>query len=73
MAREEDAVELFQGVIAAFIAGYLLLKFFEAVPTEGVSSGPFSDAYWIFSLMPWLLFVLGVVLLLSMFAEVFDL
>lgn len=65
----ESPVELLQGGAAALLMGYLLLKVLDALPEI---SGPFGDAYWLFSLMPWLLFALGVVLLISMFSEVLN-
>lgn len=73
MAIGEDPVDLLQGMIAAFIGGYLLLKLFDVVPTENIANGPFSDAYLVFTMMPWLLFFLGIVLLLTMVREVVDL
>ncbi len=72
MTQGEDAVELLQGTIAAFIGGYLLLKFLDVLPTGDIANGPFGDAYWIFTLMPWLLFLLGIVLLLTMVRGVVD-
>lgn len=72
MVGDEGPIEKFQGAVVALICAYLLLSFFGVFPTEAVAGGPFSEAYWIISLIPWLLVILGVVLLLSMFSEVFE-
>lgn len=73
MSGSEGPIELLQGAAAAILGGYLLYKIMNALSTGSLVDGPFSETYWLLSLMPWMLVLLGVVLLLSMFSEVFDL
>ena len=70
MAEGEGIFEKIQAGVVALLMGYFLLLFFDAFPTEDIINGPFGDAYWILSLLPYLLVLLGVVLLVSMIAEV---
>jgi len=73
MSWGEGFVEKIQAGIMALLMGYFLLLVFDALPTGDLANGPFSGAYWILSFMPYLLVLFGIVILLSMISEVFDL
>ena len=73
MPQGSNTIGKIQGGIVALLLGYFLLRFFNVFPTDNIADGPFSDAYWIISLMPWMLVLLGVVILISMVVEVANL
>lgn len=73
MSQGEGLAERVQAGILALLMGYFLLLVFDALPTGDIANGPFSGAYWILSFIPYLLVLLGIVILLSMISEVFNL
>jgi hypothetical protein len=72
MSGQEDIIGKLQGGLVAILMGYFLLKFLDAFPTDIVGSDPFGFSYLLISLMPWFLVGVGIAILASMFAEVFN-
>lgn len=72
MTQGEGFAEKIQAAVVGLLMGYFLLIFFDAFPTEDLANGPFADAYWILSLLPYLLVFLGIVILASMISEVMN-
>jgi hypothetical protein len=72
MAKSEGFAEQIQAGAAALVMGYFLLLIFDALPTGNIANGPFSASYWLLSLLPYLLVLLGIVILVSMVSEVFN-
>lgn len=70
MSADENPLQLGVAALVAILMGYFLLQFLNVFPSI---NGTFGRAYLIFSLMPWLLFILGIVLFLSMLSEVANL
>lgn len=72
MSGDDGFIQMLQAGIAALLMGYFLLLFFDAFPTRDLANGPFEDAYLILSFLPYLLVILGIVILASMISEVIN-
>ena len=69
MSNIEGFASGIQAVVVLLIMAFFLNKFISAIPID-LLSGPFSDTIFLISNLPWILVVMGVLVLLTMIAEV---
>ncbi|WP_435062552.1 hypothetical protein [Halobaculum sp. EA56] len=69
MSSVEGFASGIQAVVVLLIMAFFLNEFISAMPGD-LLSGPFSDTLFFISNLPWILVVMGVLVLLTMIAEV---
>lgn len=66
----ESVTAIIQLIVAAFLSLYLF-HFFSLFP-EDLLDGPFSDVFFLFRSLPWIIVAMTVLALVSMILEVMD-